>query len=186
MSGTSRLSCADLDTRYPVPDSSGWTFAGTGDFNFDGRPDIIWRNLESGVHEVWFVNDALTLVDWQDFSANVPISSGWTYVGTADFNRDGKDDVLWHHSDGRNYVWTMDGMSYTGDGGYTSIPSAPESSGWHPVQVSDSDYDKLPDIVWRNTTDGRQDQWTMDGLNFQSTGILPRSNSAWTIVPGND
>lgn len=186
MSGTSRNSCAELDTRYPVPDSSGWTFAGTGDFNYDGRPDIVWRHLESGTHQAWFVNDSLTLLTWQNLSANVPISSGWTYVATADFNRDGKDDVLWHHSDGRNYVWYMDGTYWTGNGGDTSIPSAPESSGWRPVQVSDSNYDKRPDILWRNTSDGRQDQWYMDGLTYTSTGILPRSNSTWTIVPGND
>ena len=30
-----------------------WIIAGVGDFNGDGKPDILWRNTSSGENYVW-------------------------------------------------------------------------------------------------------------------------------------
>jgi hypothetical protein len=33
-----------------------WTIVGVGDFNSDGKPDILWRNTSSGQNYVSYMN----------------------------------------------------------------------------------------------------------------------------------
>ena len=33
-----------------------WTIAQTGDFNGDGKSDILWRNTTTGETAIWFMN----------------------------------------------------------------------------------------------------------------------------------
>jgi hypothetical protein len=49
----------------------------------------------------------------------------WKIVGTGDFNKDGKVDILWRNiSTGENYVWYLDGITYTGGSYLQSVPDA--------------------------------------------------------------
>jgi hypothetical protein len=52
MDGSRFLSAGYL---FTVPDQS-WTVAGTGDFNADGKIDILWRNTATGMNAVWYMN----------------------------------------------------------------------------------------------------------------------------------
>jgi hypothetical protein len=51
---------------------------GVGDFNGDGKPDILWRNTSTGQNLVWYMNGAKEIT-----SAYLPTASGqaWTIVG---------------------------------------------------------------------------------------------------------
>jgi hypothetical protein len=35
---------------------TNWEIMGTGDFNSDGKTDILWRNKSTGQNVVWFMN----------------------------------------------------------------------------------------------------------------------------------
>jgi hypothetical protein len=126
--------------------SAAWQVAGTGDFNGDGRDDILWRNTQTG-----------TVVDWLGqanggFAGNAGsannASASWHIIGVGDFNGDGRDDVLWRNDVGRITDWLgkPDG-SFAGNAIY---PHQAVSDAWTAVQIGDFNGDRRDDILWRN------------------------------------
>jgi hypothetical protein len=64
---------------------------GVADFNGDGKPDILWRNISTGENYLWYMNEATYL----GTEALYPMTDqNWKIVGTGDFNSDGKADIL--------------------------------------------------------------------------------------------
>jgi hypothetical protein len=91
-----------------------------GDFNGDGKTDILWRNTSSGQNAVWFL-DGATVTGFAVLDSMT--DQTWTIVGTGDFNGDGKTDILWRNtSSGQNAVWYLDGATVTGFAVLDSMP----------------------------------------------------------------
>jgi VCBS repeat protein/fibronectin type III domain protein len=90
-----------------------WRVVGTGDFNGDGRLDLVWQHDWTRQAVVWYMGGAqgniFQSLAWLT-SADV---GGWTLVGTADFNGDGKPDLVWQNDETRELVVWYEG----GDGG---------------------------------------------------------------------
>ena len=73
LNGTTYSSYANL------PSAQGWQSLGTGDFNNDGKPDIILNNLNSNWNTVWLMNGT----NYAGF-ANLPTApAGWQIAGMA-------------------------------------------------------------------------------------------------------
>ena len=87
-----------------------WQIRGTGDFNGDGRSDILWQGSD-GTPAIWLMDGTTTTF----VGAVGPFNPGpsWQIRGTSDVNGDGRSDILWQGSDGTPAVWTMDGTSAT-------------------------------------------------------------------------
>jgi hypothetical protein len=90
-----------------------WKIVGTGDFNGDGWPDILWRNYVSGYNVVWYMKGA-TYKSTAYLTAVTDLN--WQIVGTGDFNGDGWPDILWRYygSGGKNAVMYMKGATCIG------------------------------------------------------------------------
>ena len=72
MNGTTVLGTEGLIRT--VPDLN-WQVAGTGDFDGDGKADILWRNLSTGENYIWLMNGLSTA---SQGSVNfVDPASGW-------------------------------------------------------------------------------------------------------------
>ncbi len=179
----------------PGVDTS-WFVAGIGDFNGDGKSDILWRNA-SGANYVWHLNGAsisggvLTIVS-QGLLPSVDTS--WSVVGIGDFNGDGKSDILWRRTDGTNYVWHVNGAVIAGGVLQISsqglLPGVPTD--WSVAGVGDFNGDGKSDIFWRRT-DGTNYVWHVDGsvitggvLSIASQGLLPGVDASWSVVGTGD
>ena len=90
--------------------STPWRVAATGDFNGDGKPDILWQQPSTGELWVWYMSGA----NWAG-QAQISGPTPWKVVGTGDLNGDGKADILWQlPSTGDLWTWFMNGSTYGG------------------------------------------------------------------------
>jgi uncharacterized repeat protein (TIGR01451 family) len=160
-----------------------WRMVGTGDFNLDGKPDILWRHDFSGENVVWYMNG----VNLTSGTFTVPASltdTRWKMAGVGDFNRDGKPDILWHHAfSGQAVLWYMDNNVLLG-GSFTN-PNGLSDVGWDMVAVGDYNFDERPDIVWRHQFSGQNVVWFMNGANLVSgtfTNPSALADVRWKLV----
>jgi hypothetical protein len=68
---------------------------GTGDFNGDGKSDILWRDTNGDVY-IWLMN-GFQLISSADLG-NDPLV--WSIAGVGDCNGDGTNDILWRNTGG--------------------------------------------------------------------------------------
>jgi hypothetical protein len=143
---------------------STYTVVGVGDFNGDGRPDLVFADSSFGNNiRFWYFNRARFLRE--DTLLGAPGSSNPNYhvVGVGDFNRDGKPDLLFQSAiDGQLVVWYMNGNNYAGGSALLRYPN----SGWQVKAIADYNNDGWPDIVFQNATSGKVVIWFVNGLTF--------------------
>jgi kumamolisin len=149
----------------------------SGDFNGDGKQDILWRNTQTGDVDIWFMNGA-TVVS-QAHVATVGLD--WKIVGTADFNADGQSDILWQNTiDGSFVIWIMHGSSHSD----YEFPS--QGSQWSITGAADLDHSGFADILWRNTVSGELVAWkSAPGLNF-SRFYIGTAGLDWSLMGAAD
>ena len=121
-----------------------WQMVGTGDFNLDGRPDILWRHDASGENVVWFMSGT-TLRTGGFTNPSLPDTS-WRIVGVDDFDRDGKPDLVWHH--GLSGKWSSGTwMAPTSPAATSQAPPEFRTPNWSVVAVGDYNGDARPDLL---------------------------------------
>jgi subtilisin-like proprotein convertase family protein len=137
-----------------------WQMAGTGDFNGDAKPDVLWRHDVSGQMVVWFMNGH-TLVGG-GFTIPSAAATDWKIVGTGYFDAGAQLDVLvWHQVSGNLGIWYMNAITIVSVGPTT--PAALPDTRWRPVVTGDYNRDGRVDIVWRHETSGQIAVWYMGG-----------------------
>jgi len=170
MNGTTTLSMHDQAVT-----ASGYTVVATGDFNGDGKVDIVWTNSAHAIY-IWFDNGNGGFTS--PYVGNYP--SDWQIVGAGDVDGDGKADLLFNNPSRHLFgYWLMDGTKIL-----KMQNIGPVGAGYRVTVVGDFNGDGKIDLVW---TSSRHDlyMWTGNGVGFSSRlfGSYPAS---WTVVGAGD
>jgi subtilisin family serine protease len=154
-----------------------WHVAGIGDFDGDGKADILWRNSDTGANYIYLMNG--TAIAGEGYLRTVS-DQNWKVVGTGDFDDDGKDDILWRNSvTGENYLYLMDGKTIKPGEGYLR---AVADTTWQIVGVGDFNGDGKSDILWRNSVTGQNYLYLMNDRNIAGEGYLRTvTEQAWEV-----
>lgn len=101
--GTANGGFAPNDGNAYTQVGTDWHVVGTGDFNGDGRDDILWRS-DSGALSNWLgaANGGFAP---NDGNAYTQVGTEWRVDSIGDFNGDGMDDILWRSDSGALSDW---------------------------------------------------------------------------------
>lgn len=193
------MTAGDFGSYSPIGGGPGGTYLPT----LDGRPDLVWQNVNSFNANL----DVMEGVTREATTLFSPANAGsdWHLVGAANVGSTepppvpSQADLVWqNHSkdptNGQMKVWYMtgnavesggvalvnDGPPPLGTDGYfvspdTTIPAAE----WRLVGIGDFNGDGKPDLLFRHTEgtapSGRLWVWLMDGRNRidEGTGLSP-------------
>lgn len=164
-------------TTVPNPDS--WKVAGNGDYNGDGKTDILWRHAVTGQNHMYLM-DGATVTSSLGVTT-VPNPDDWKVAGGGDYNGDGKSDILWRHAvTGQNHMYLMDSATVTSSLGVTTVP-APDD--WKVMGNGDYNDDGKSDIFWRNLSTGENWMYLMDSATIASSlSVTTVSDTLWEVV----
>ena len=169
MSGTSKLTGdgtaalkADLD----------WLVMGLGDFDGDGKTDVLTRDSVAGTWHLARMNGR-TVETTGTGNTDLTTNLDWRLAAIADFDGDGKDDVLLRHSTTyRWWLYVMDGRNHVAakSGPVNDLPSDPALD---VAGVGDLTGDGKADLLTRYTrSSGRWRYFSMDGRTVLADAVL--------------
>ena len=107
-------------------------------------------------------------MDGNHIASNTTVGSAgsdWKIVDVADFNGDGKADILWENSQGKVAMWQMDGDHIASN---TTVGSV--GTDWKVIGTDDFNGDGKADILWENSQ-GKVAMWQMDGDQIASNTL---------------
>ena len=156
---------------YALP--SGWSVAGTGDFNSDGHVDLLLRNTNGTITE--WLGQANGGFAW-NANATYALDNSWHVAAIGDFNGDGQSDVLLVNSNGSLTDW----LGQSGGTFFSNHAAASYAlpSGWSVVGSGDFNGDGRSDLLLRNTN-GTITEW----LGQANGGFTWNANATYALDP---
>jgi len=125
---------------------NGWNLCAVADFNGDQDADLLWRNPADNTLVIWlkgasgyaaatvtavqpgvFGSSDGIFVNGFDTAGNAapPLDSDWTILAAADYDGDGKADLLLANTAGDSAVWLLDGASVQATSRFARLPDMP-------------------------------------------------------------
>jgi hypothetical protein len=170
-----------------IPPAPAWVYEGLilnqpdwrldrwGDFDGDGRTDLLWSNVATGDTALWLMNGLRPAA-----SGVIVYGPEWKATHHADFDGDGQTDLVWvNEATGATVLWLVSGMGFHDSATLLVHPD------WRVAMTADMNGDGKSDLVWRNRATGETALWFMDGKSFVRGSIVV-SDADWRVVLKGD
>ena len=152
----------------------GYSVAATGDFNGDGKVDLVWSSSADDLY-MWTGNGS-------GFASKRigTYPAAWKVVGAADVNGDGKADLLFYNATQHLLgYWLMSGTEVQ-----KMRNIGPVGPGYWVAGIGDFNGDGKADIVWTSNSNDLY-MWVGNGTGFTSRkiGTYP---AGWQVLGTGD
>jgi Domain of unknown function (DUF4347)/Bacterial Ig domain/Calx-beta domain/FG-GAP-like repeat len=157
----------------PTVVDQAWQVAAVNDFNGDGQADILWRQADTPLNVIWYMNG--TARSGEAFLQAQPTLPNYVNIvfgGASDFNGDGQIDILVYNKVTNDAaIWLMNGATVGGVVGLTpTVPLA--GTGWVVERLADFTNSGPLEILWRNRTTGENQIWDVNSVvNGTATAV---------------
>ncbi|MBV9550597.1 MAG: VCBS repeat-containing protein, partial [Alphaproteobacteria bacterium] len=175
LNGTAGAPVGTVDSIATVASpGTNWRAVAAGDFNGDGKSDILWQNSVNKSVEVTLMDgaSATDMAMWMG-------TTNLTAIGTGDFNGDGKSDILFQNTAGQAVIWYMNGDVRSG----TKTISHPTGS-WSVAGAGDVDGNGYSDIIWNNLATDATTATLLGGPSSAATSTVLNSNYSLSAPAG--
>jgi hypothetical protein len=151
----------------------------TGDFNGDGRSDIVLQDASTGNVAIWQLNAAGTAIA---SGAVIGGAAGWNVITSGDFNGDGRSDIaLQNASTGDVAVWLL---NTTGTAITSGAVLGGSGTAWKVMGAGDFNGDGRSDLILQNSGSGDVAEWQLNpaGNAIAVGAILGGSGPSWVAL----
>ena len=157
-----------------LPAPAGHEIVANGDFNGDGRMDILWSRASDRNLVLWQGN----ATGGFDTIGIGGLSIGWTINGAGDFNADGRSDLLLRYgtSGGLAGYWLMNGANITSASAALAAPVGHEV-----VARGDFNGDGRTDVLWSRSSDRNLVLWQGNATGGFDTLGMGGLSAGWRI-----
>lgn len=171
-----------FEPAYVATIGSGWAPNAIEDLNGDGKSDIVWVDRTRGLIAYWLMNGA-SVLDSRLYNVD---TNNYDFLGTGDFDGDGRGDLLWMRSraamrDNALYLWRS-----RSDGHFDQLFVGSVGNSWTLDAVVDLNGDSRSDLVWTNESSGQLAYWWMNGATLQRSGVFSIDSAKYLLVASGD
>lgn len=100
-----------------------WDLGALADVNDDGKADLVWRQqAQHGSGTAAWLLDGTSILD--DGALPAVPHAAWKLSDVVDTDGDGRADLIWRGTDGRNVRWRMDGLTLQAVEFLPTVPDA--------------------------------------------------------------
>jgi hypothetical protein len=157
-----------------APPAAGAARAVVADFNGNGKPDYVLRNVANHQTALWYLNNNIFV--GAAYGPTLP--AGWGLRGVADFNRNSHPDYALFNpvTDGTS-IWYLSGPTFIGSAYGPTVPS-----GWELAATGDFNGDVSPDYVLYRVSTRQTAIWYLSNNVFVSGGYGPALPIGWSLI----
>ena len=158
---------------------AGYVPRAAGDIDGDGHADVIVQNPSTGDVNAYLMNaDGVTVKQLVHLTNP---GAAYKVLLTADFDRDGTDDIILQNDNGLVSIWLMKSGAIS-----TGYALAWPDAQWRVLGAGDFDGDGFQDIILQSSTTAAVSEWHIVNAQVSSGQVINQPPTQWGVIAAGD